>query len=284
MDHYFNRLIAQVDRSLLDGISRRGSFLEKVICYALTVKGKRLRPLLFLTLIDGFEKTATDYLDIACAIEYIHTYSLIHDDLPVMDDDDFRRGMPTVHKQFNEPIALLAGDTLLSLAFERISLSNISGSQMSRILWILTSSIGVNGMAGGQALDLEFRGEKQKIFKIHRMKTAELIKGTLLTAAEILDLPEPQKKSLRSAGIFIGIAFQMADDLLDIEGDEKEVGKKLQKDKINQSPNSVIYFGKEFVQDKIDYLFHKTLEQLKRVAIDFPPFIDLVRRMAYRSK
>lgn len=277
-------MTAEVNKSLLNGINCSDSFLEEVICYSLTVKGKRLRPLLFLTLIDAFKKKWNGFMDIACAIEYIHTYSLIHDDLPVMDDDDFRRGMPTVHKRFNEPIALLAGDTLLSLAFERISLSRIPEPQMARIFWILTSSIGINGMAGGQALDLEFRGEKQKIFKIHRMKTAELIKGTLLAAAEILQLTEHQKKSLRSAGIFIGIAFQMADDLLDVEGDEKVVGKKLHKDKINKSPNSVIYFGKDFVKDKIDYLHRKTLVQLERVKIDFPPFMDLINRMAYRSK
>ena len=277
-------MTTEVNKSLLNGINCSDSFLEEVICYSLTVKGKRLRPLLFLTLIDAFKKKWNGFMDIACAIEYIHTYSLIHDDLPVMDDDDFRRGMPTVHKRFNEPIALLAGDTLLSLAFERISLSRIPEPKMARIFWILTSSIGINGMAGGQALDLEFRGEKQKIFKIHRMKTAELIKGTLLAAAEILQLTEHQKKSLRSAGIFIGIAFQMADDLLDVEGDEKVVGKKLHKDKINKSPNSVLYFGKDFVKDKIDYLHRKTLVQLERAKIDFPPFMDLIQRMAYRSK
>jgi geranylgeranyl diphosphate synthase type II len=284
MDNYFDRLTSEVNKSLLNGIECRGSFLEEVICYSLSVKGKRMRPLLFLTLIDAFNGNISNVMDIACAIEYIHTYSLIHDDLPVMDDDDFRRGMPTVHKKFNESIALLAGDTLLSLAFERISISRISELQMARIIWILTSSIGINGMAGGQALDLEFKGEKQKIFRIHRMKTAELIKGTMLSAAEILNLTENQKKLLRSAGIFIGIAFQMADDLLDIEGDEKEVGKKIHKDKINQSPNSVIYYGKDFVASKIDYLYRKTLDRLHKAKIDYPPFMDLIRRMAFRSK
>jgi geranylgeranyl diphosphate synthase type II len=106
----------------------------------------------------------------------------------------------------------------------------------------------------------------------------------MLSAAEILNLTENQKKLLRSAGIFIGIAFQMADDLLDIEGDEKEVGKKIHKDKINQSPNSVIYYGKDFVASKIDYLYRKTLDRLHKAKIDYPPFMDLIRRMAFRSK
>ncbi len=284
MDDYYKNLTDCVNQSLLQGINPSKNYLEGAVYYSLSVKGKRFRPLLFLSLIEGFGQSPTQYIDIACGIEYIHTYSLIHDDLPTMDNDDFRRGMPTVHKQFNEPIALLAGDTLLTLAIERVSQANISEQKTVRIIRILTSCIGLRGMAGGQAMDLEFKGEKEKIFRIQRMKTADLIRGTLLSAAEVLDMTDVQKKALDMAGVFIGIAFQMADDLLDVIGDEHEVGKKLHKDALNKSPNSVVFYGREFIEEKIDFLYQKTMEKLKEIKIEFPPFLNLIKKMAYRSR
>ena len=283
MDDYLKDLCKKIDQSLLKGIKSDKSTLEDAIRYSVSLKGKRLRPLLFLTFIAAFNKNPVDYLDIACAIEYIHTYSLIHDDLPAMDNDDFRRGMPTVHRKFNEAIALLAGDTLLTLAFERISAAKIESDKIVNILQILTRCIGKDGMAGGQLLDLEFNSNKNMILKIHQMKTAALIQGTLLSAAEIIGFSEKKKKILGSAGISIGVAFQMADDMLDIEGDEKEVGKRLNKDKINKSPNSILFFGKEYVKNEINIRYKKTLDLLKKLNIDFPPFLYLMEKMAYRK-
>ena len=230
------------------------------------------------------KKNPLDYMDIACAIEYIHTYSLIHDDLPAMDNDDFRRGMPTVHKRFNEAIALLAGDTLLTYAFEKIAGAKAEPGKIVNILKILTSGIGKDGMAGGQALDLEFNGNKEVIFEIHRKKTAELIKSSLLSAAEIIAMKPAEKEILAQAGITIGIAFQMADDLLDIEGDEKEVGKKLHKDQDNQSPNSILFYGTDYIKNEIDNYYRKALAMLNELNIDFPPFLYLMEKMVYRRK
>ena len=284
MNGYINNLTTRINESLVDGIDPSDGILEAAMFYALSVKGKRLRPLLFLTFIDAYEKNPIDYIDIACAIECIHTYSLIHDDLPTMDNDDFRRGMPTVHKKFNEAIALLAGDTLLTFAFEKISQSKAEPEKIVNILRILTTGIGKNGMAGGQVLDLEFSGDKNIIFEIHRKKTAELIKASLLCAAEIICLNHKEKELTAQVGTTIGIAFQMADDLLDIEGDEKEVGKKLKKDQGNQSPNSILYYGKELIKKKIDTDYKKTLASLKELNINFPPFLYLMEKMVYRSK
>lgn len=281
---YLMDLTAKVDESLVKGLEPEKGILEAAIHYALSVKGKRLRPLLFLTWIDAFKLSSLDYIDIACAIECIHTYSLIHDDLPCMDDDDFRRGMPTVHKKFNEAIALLAGDTLLTYAFEKIATSCIHPGKVVNILRILTESIGKDGMAGGQAFDLEFNGNKDIIFTIHRMKTAELIKATLLSAAEIAGMPDEDKKILGEAGKTIGIGFQMADDLLDIIGDEKEVGKKLKKDQGNESPNCILFYGEEYIRKEIDAAYNKTMTLLKQLEIDFPPFLHLMQKMVYRSK
>jgi geranylgeranyl diphosphate synthase type II len=284
INEYITNLTAAIDESLTTGIEPSKGILEAAIHYALSVKGKRLRPLLFLSLIEAYEKNPMDYMDIACAIESIHTYSLIHDDLPCMDNDDYRRGMPTVHKKFNDAIDLLAGDTLLTLAFEKISQANAAPGKIVNILRILTTGIGTEGMAGGQALDLQFNDDKDLILEIHRKKTAELIKATLLSAAEIVDMKEKEKQILAKAAGAIGIGFQMADDLLDIEGDEKEVGKKLHKDQNNQSPNSVLFFGKEFIKKEIDASYQKTMTLLEQLNIRFPPFLYLMEKMVYRSK
>ena len=139
-------------------------------------------------------------------------------------------------------------------------------------------------MAGGQALDLEFDGNKEIILEIHRKKTAELIKAALLSAAEVISMGQKEKDILAEAGKTIGIAFQMADDLLDLEGDEKEVGKKLNKDRGNNSPNAVLFYGKEFIKKEIDTAYHKTLTLLDRLNIDFPPFLYLMEKMVYRRK
>lgn len=284
MNKYIENLTQSVDESLVKGLDPHKGVLEAAIHYALSVKGKRLRPLLFLTFIAAYEKDPMAFMEIACAIECIHTYSLIHDDLPSMDNDDFRRGMPTVHKKFNDAIALLAGDTLLTIAFEKISRVNAEPAKIVNILRILTVGIGIEGMAGGQVLDLEFKGDKNVIFEIHRKKTAELIKATLLSAAEIVDLPPHDKELLAQAGTSIGIGFQLADDLLDIDGDEKEVGKKLNKDQVNKSPNAVLFYGKEFVKKEIDSSYRKTKAILEELKIQFPPFLYLMEKMVYRSK
>ncbi len=284
MNDYIENLTMKIDEALVEGLEPGNSVLEAAIHYALSVKGKRLRPLLFLTLIDAFKMNPLNYMEIACAIECIHTYSLIHDDLPAMDNDDFRRGMPTVHKKFNEAIALLAGDTLLTYAFERITRSKAPAEKVVAVLGILTAGIGKEGMAGGQVLDLEFDGNKEIIFKIHRMKTAELIKATLLSAAEIVGMNAKEKEILAETGITIGVGFQMADDLLDIIGDETEVGKKLKKDLDNKSPNCILFYGKEFIKKEIDNAYKRTSALLEQLNIDFPPFLYLMEKMVYRSK
>jgi len=284
MNEYFNKLSAKVETALLEEIDSERSVLESSIHYSLSIKGKRLRPLIFLTLLDAFGSIPENFMDIAVAIEYIHTYSLIHDDLPAMDNDDIRRGMPTVHKKYNEAIALLAGDTLLTMAVEKISNSDISEKDRISVLRILTKSIGIEGMAGGQSLDLLFKGDPDIISEIHRKKTAELIKGTMMSAAELSGLDMRSKAILSQIGLKIGIAFQMADDLLDIVGNEKEVGKKLHKDSSNKSPNSVLYFGSEVIKEKIENEYEEVLDLIKEMNLDFPPFLELIDMMVHRRK
>jgi geranylgeranyl diphosphate synthase type II len=284
MNDYLPRLTEAINREILNGIDPRKGTLEAAMHYALTVNGKRLRPLLFMALLDAYQKESASFIGLASALEIIHTYSLIHDDLPVMDNDDLRRGLPTVHKKFNEAIALLAGDTLLTFAFEKIAAAPLPAEKIVAIIAIITSCIGKDGMARGQALDLEFRGDMQTIETIHRLKTAELIKGSLLAAAQVIDLNATQQHLLARAGIALGMGFQLADDLLDIIGDEQKVGKKLHKDRSNQSPNAVLYLGLPAVKAKIADYYREAQALLNELKITFPPFLCLVENMLFRSQ
>lgn len=279
-----DRLRASVDEEILKGIDPRNGTLEAAMHYALSIKGKRLRPLLFLTLLDAWGHRSLDSIDIAVALEIIHTYSLIHDDLPSMDNDDLRRGLPTVHRKFGEAVALLAGDTLLTLAFEKIVGSPLPAEKKVKILSVISRSIGKDGMAGGQLLDLEFRGNVGRIEEIHRLKTAELIKATMLSAAEIADLAEPDRAILAEAGLSIGVGFQLADDLLDLIGSEEEIGKKVNKDRLNQSPNAVLYWGMEKVKTRIFECHRSALESVRRLGLRHQPLDELLEKMVFRSK
>jgi geranylgeranyl pyrophosphate synthase len=284
MNDHLQRLTAAVDRELIEQIHPQNGTLEAAMHYALTVSGKRLRPLLFLTLLEACRQEAKRFVGLASALEIIHTYSLIHDDLPVMDNDDMRRGMPTVHVKFNEALALLAGDTLLTFAFEKIAAAPLPAEKTVAIMGIITRCIGKEGMAHGQALDLEFAGDAENIAVIHRLKTAELIKGSLLAAAVVADFESRRRELLARAGIALGMGFQLADDLLDITGDEKQVGKKLHKDSANQSPNAVLYLGLPAVKAKIDEYYREAQGLIAELQIDFPPFLFLMKSMLYRSQ
>jgi geranylgeranyl diphosphate synthase type II len=284
MDTYFNNLTKIINKSLINPLSPEKGILEEALYYVLSVKGKRLRPLIYLCTIEAFGGQVTPYLDIACGLEYIHTYSLIHDDLPAMDNDDFRRGMPTLHKKYNDAIAILAGDALLTLAFERIAEASLAPLQIVNMIRLITQSIGKDGMAGGQILDLTFNGDKTTIELIHQQKTAAFIRVCFLCAAESLNLSADVRDKLAILGGTLGIAFQMADDLLDTMGDEQTVGKKIHKDFGNNSPNSVLFFGENAIRSKIDSAFSTVMGLTDQLQIQFAPFQKLMQMMLYRQK
>ncbi|MCU0275900.1 MAG: polyprenyl synthetase family protein [Acidobacteria bacterium] len=284
MADYLQRLTAAIDRELLVGIDPSRGTLEAAMHYAVSVSGKRLRPLLFLTLLDASGRKAERHIGLASALEIIHTYSLIHDDLPAMDNDDLRRGMPTVHRKFNEAVALLAGDTLLTYAFEKIAAAPLPAEKTVAIMGIVTRCIGKEGMALGQALDLEFRGDAGAISEIHRLKTAELIKGSLLAAAVVAGFSRRRQDLLARAGTALGLGFQLADDLLDVSGDEERVGKKLRKDGNNRSPNAVLHSSPQAVRAEIGRCHREARGWLAELGIDFAPFLFLAKSMLYRSQ
>jgi len=206
--------------------------------YSVFAGGKRIRPILCLEAARIFEPDArpdtSPAMHAACAIEFIHTYSLIHDDLPALDNDDLRRGKPTCHKQFGEATAILAGDGLLTLAFQIIGESSTSAERTLAILQEVSSAAGtVNGMVGGQVADLESEGkrvEPQTLEYIHRSKTAALIRASVSTGAISAGAGIADVARLRKFGETIGWAFQVTDDILDVEESSAALGKTAGKD------------------------------------------------------
>ena len=214
--------------------STRPASIHQAMRYSVFAGGKRIRPILCLETARIFTPDIAAALHPACAIEMIHTYSLIHDDLPALDNDDLRRGKPTCHKKFGEAAAILAGDALLTLAFETISATPVAAAQSVAIVKEVSSAAGtINGMVGGQVADIE--AERQKIQPemleyIHRSKTAALIRASVTAGALCASAPADDVARVRRFGETIGWAFQVTDDILDVEESSAALGKTAGKD------------------------------------------------------
>jgi len=203
--------------------------IHEAMRYSVFAGGKRIRPILCLEAARIFSAKVSPALHPACAIEFIHTYSLIHDDLPALDNDDLRRGKPTCHKKFGEAIAILAGDALLTLAFETIGVTPVEAELRVKMLVEVAASAGtVNGMVGGQVADLEAEGQRvgpETLEYIHRSKTAALIRAAITAGAICGGAADANVAQLRHFGETIGWAFQVTDDILDVEESSAALGK-----------------------------------------------------------
>ncbi|EDL64562.1 polyprenyl synthetase family protein [Bacillus sp. SG-1] len=208
--------------------------VKEAMAYSLKAGGKRIRPLLLFATLHTLGKDPKIGLESAAALEMIHTYSLIHDDLPSMDNDDLRRGKPTNHKVFGEATAILAGDGLLTYSFEVLAgTPDVSAEKLIRLVSLLAKSAGPEGMVGGQAADME--GESQSLSVeeleyIHKNKTGRLLAFSVMAAAILADSTEEQISLLEEYAFHIGLAFQIQDDILDVEGSEEKIGKPVGSD------------------------------------------------------
>ncbi|WP_411512300.1 polyprenyl synthetase family protein [Bacillus pumilus] len=214
--------------------------LKSSMLYSLQAGGKRLRPVLVLALLNAYGKNEEDGIPVGCAVEMIHTYSLIHDDLPCMDDDDLRRGKPTNHKVYGEATAVLAGDALLTESFRLITSqlsSSVSTDKKLRIVDELVKSAGALGMVGGQFDDMEAEQKQVSLAElesIHARKTGKLLTFSVAAGAMLAGASDDDIEKLREFSYHIGIAFQIRDDILDLEGSEEKIGKRVGSDTANE--------------------------------------------------
>jgi geranylgeranyl diphosphate synthase type II len=222
--------------------------LHEAIRYSMLAPGKRLRPILVLASAEAVGGQGESVMRTACALECIHVFSLIHDDLPCMDNDDYRRGRLTNHKVYGEAMAMLAGDALLTLAFELMAdnAAEVAPDRVVAALKLISNATGTWGMVGGQVVDMESEGREVELSTleyIHSHKTGALLTASSLAGALLCGADEAQQQSLRAYGKSIGLAFQIADDILDIVGDQDKIGKPVGSDEGNDKATYPKLFG-----------------------------------------
>ena len=265
--------------------------LKQSMAYSLLAGGKRLRPSLCLQAADMLGGSEADAMPVACALEMIHTYSLIHDDLPCMDNDDMRRGKPSNHKVYGEDIALLAGDALQSLAFEIMTsdkaISQSSAAACCKAVNTLAAYCGARGMVGGQVIDLINENKSAPIEVLREMdykKTACLIKAACELGCISANADDKLIKSASEYGECIGIAFQIQDDVLDVIGETETIGKSVGSDEKNQKATYVVFEGLEKAKQEVADLTDDAIAILQELPYENPFLTELLRWMVLRDK
>ena len=264
--------------------------IHQAIRYAVFAGGKRVRPVLALATTEALEGDFERAIYLAGALEMIHTYSLIHDDLPAMDDDDYRRGQPSAHKKFGEGIAILAGDALLTRAFQILAeMPDTSGSAERKIGVIhrICRAIGTErGMISGQVLDLTIQGKpfsQEQLEYIHSSKTGALIETSVYCAALLSEASEETCQRLGSFGSSIGLAFQIVDDILDVEGSPEELGKNSGKDHSRRKATYPVLYGVERSRTMVTRLIDNAREEIGFLGARGVILVELARFISTRS-
>jgi geranylgeranyl diphosphate synthase type II len=252
---------------LLPAADARPASIHEALRYSVFAGGKRVRPTLCLESARIFSPDVAPVLPVACALEFIHTYSLIHDDLPALDNDDLRRGQPTCHKQYGEATAILAGDALLTLAFETLANAPVEyGRRVALIAEIAAAAGTLDGMVGGQVADLESEGQTvtaEALAYIHRSKTAALIRAAVVSGAIAGGAADADRARLRGFGDLIGWAFQVTDDILDVEESSATLGKTAGKDQAQQKATYPALFGLAKSHEFARYLATRAIAELE---------------------
>ena len=257
LDQFNEENIRKIDDMLHQILSVHNTpkALQSSMAYSVNAGGKRIRPLLVLATLEDLGAKSKDALKVAAAVELIHTYSLIHDDLPSMDDDDFRRGKPTNHKEFGEAMAVLAGDALQTLAFEALTdLPNTSPTVALQLIGLLAKASGANGMVAGQVLDLEGEGKSLALTDleaIHLNKTGALLSFCIEAGAILAGLEEEKMDHLKVFAKNIGLAFQIQDDILDVTSTTEELGKNAGSDESSDKTTYPMLLGLDGARERL---------------------------------
>lgn len=264
---------------------------EHLLCeamnYSVAAGGKRLRPVLLLETFRMFGGADSSAEPFAAAIELIHTYSLVHDDLPAMDNDRYRRGKLTTHAKFGEAVGILAGDALLNYAFEIMSDAVCAqGARAAEAMRILAAKAGVRGMIAGQTVDLAYTGKPlsvELLDYINKRKTSALLCAALMAGAALAGAKEEELRILEQVGTYAGLAFQIKDDILDVTGDEAKLGKPLHSDERNEKTTYVALTGIEEAEKKVRQYSGQAAELLDRLPYRNPFLKELLLYLAERN-
>lgn len=291
---YLEEKRAAVDAALQSYFPRPegpAATLTEAMRYSLLAGGKRLRPILCIAGAAAAKGSETDVLPVACALECIHTYSLIHDDLPLMDNDDLRRGKPTSHKVFGEATALLAGDALLTEAFRLMTNTRTServgANRVLRVIRLIAEAAGCRGMVGGQLVDIQSEGKKvdfETVKFMHLHKTAALIAAAVTAGTILGGGPQEQVGCIRTYGEKIGLAFQISDDILDLEGDSQSLGKTVGADLKRGKATYPALVGLPRSKEIQSALVNEALQALNKFGAEAQPLRLIGRYIIERKK
>ena len=279
----------ELDR-LLPGEDTFPQEIHRAARYSVFAGGKRLRPLLTLATSEIFGVTRDHALPAACALELVHTYSLIHDDLPALDDDDYRRGRLSSHKMFGEALAILAGDSLLTLAFETLAAevsAHFSSATVVRLVEVLAKSAGMSGMIGGQVVDMLSEGKQVNaatLDYIHRHKTGALFTCCIRSGAIMGGASLEEMRRLTVFAQNMGLAFQIVDDILDITGDETALGKKTGADQNKQKATYPALYGLKAAEEKAQSLLVDAEADMKYFGESAQHLLFLAKKLVNREK
>lgn len=284
-----NQFISLIESEMESIIPDSQDLIIQAMRYSVISKGKYLRPLLTIMAAKIFNPIDRGIIRTACAVELVHCYSLIHDDLPAMDDDDFRRGKPSCHIAFGEATAILAGDSLLTLAFQILADHNthFDPKIRSNSVYCLANYIGYKGMAGGQMLDLQFENQKmslEDILEMQKMKTGYLFAAAVTLGAMAAGATDHDIEILRTSALQFGTAYQIQDDLLDVLGSQEVLGKKSAKDKIAGKATIIDIIGEEKSKKMIAEMMQNSINSLSKLDRNPENIKDFLILMDYIMK
>lgn len=293
LNHFKQPLIEQLETEMQRYIEEhvQEEQLRESMIYSIRAGGKRIRPLLLFVTMASFQKEV-DFgaIQVASALEMIHTYSLIHDDLPAMDDDDLRRGQPTNHKVFGEALAILAGDSLLTMAFQLLSQSQLANDKKLLLIQLLAETSGSRGMVAGQVADILGEGQKlsvEELIAIHRRKTGELIRFAILAGGILADQSQQTIEDLAKLANHLGLAFQIRDDILDVISDASILGKATQKDELAEKNTYPGLLGLEGAKEALAFEMKQSraiIQVLQKEQLHVELFEDLLEMFSIEEK